>query len=69
MDKVIGVIGVVVFIYVFLGLLFAFPVMWLWNGCLVPAVPAVANIGWLQAWGIMILTSMLFKTTSYNNQK
>lgn len=68
MDKVIGLIGVVVFIYVFLGMLFAFPVMWLWNGCLVPAVPAVVNIGWLQAWGIMILSSLLFKTTSFTKQ-
>ena len=53
----------IVGIVVVLGLLFSYPVMLLWNGCLVPAVDGVKEIGWLQAWGIMILTGILFKTT------
>ena len=47
-----------------LGALFAYPVMLLWNGCLVGAVAGVSAITWLQAWGLMILCSFLFKTYS-----
>lgn len=53
----------IVGIIVVLGLLFSFPVMLLWNGCLVPAVDGVKEIGWLQAWGLMILFGVLFKST------
>jgi hypothetical protein len=45
------------------GLLFSLPVMWLWNVALVPAIPGLAKIGWLQAWGILILCNFLFKPT------
>jgi phosphotransferase system glucose/maltose/N-acetylglucosamine-specific IIC component len=54
----------IVGIVVVLGLLFSYPVMLLWNGCLVPAVDGVKEIGWLQAWGLMILFGILFKTTA-----
>jgi hypothetical protein len=54
----------VVGIVVVLGLLFSYPVMLLWNGCLVPAVDGVKEIGLLQAWGLMILFGILFKTTA-----
>ena len=54
----IGVIGLVVL----LGLVFSLPVMLLWNYCLVGAISGVAEISWLQAWGIMILFGILFKT-------
>ncbi len=51
---------------VFFGLLFSLPVMWLWNACLVPAIPGIKTIGWLQAWGIMILCGFLFKPSTTN---
>ncbi len=54
----------IVGIVVVLGLLFSYPVMLLWNGCLVPAVDGVKEIGLLQAWGLMILFGILFKTTA-----
>ena len=54
----------VVGIVVVLGLLFSYPVMLLWNGCLVPAVDGVKEIGLLQAWGLMILFGILFKTSA-----
>ncbi len=54
----------IVGIVVVLGLLFSYPVMLLWNGCLVPAVDGVKEIGWLQAWGLMILFGVLFKSTT-----
>jgi hypothetical protein len=47
----------------FLSFLLAWPVMELWNGCLVPAVDGVNPIGWLQAWGLQFLFGILFKTT------
>lgn len=59
-----GKLGIVILIIIGLGLLVSLPVMWLWNGCLVPAVAGVSEISWLQAWGLMILTSFLFKSNT-----
>ena len=42
--------------------LFSWPVMMLWNGCLVDAVNGVNEVSWLQAWGISFLCSLLFKS-------
>ena len=53
----------------FFSFLFAWPVMALWNGCLVGAVDGVHQITWLQAWGISILCSFLFKSTNTNWNK
>ena len=44
-------------------LLLSLPVMLLWNYCLVGAVAGVTAIGWLQAWGIMVLFGFLFKSS------
>lgn len=62
--SIIGLLGAAVGVIVFFGLLFSLPVMWLWNACLVAAIPGVNEIGWLQAWGIMILCGFLFKNTT-----
>lgn len=67
MDKVIKIVGatiVVLAVVVILGLLLSFPVMLLWNGCLVPAVSGLSEITWLQAWGILIVCNILFKSSS-----
>ena len=66
MQYFIGVI--ITFIGVVTGALFvsfllAWPVMELWNGCLVPAVDGVKQIGWLQAWGLQFLVNMLFRVS------
>lgn len=53
----------IVGVIVVFGLLFSYPVMLLWNGCLVPAMDGVKEIGLLQAWGLMILFGILFKST------
>jgi hypothetical protein len=65
------ILVVVSSIAVILGLSFllAWPVMLLWNGCLVDAVTVVKPIGWLQAWGITILTGFLFKTSVTTKSK
>jgi energy-coupling factor transporter transmembrane protein EcfT len=52
-------IGLVLFI----SFLISWPVMMLWNGCLVGAIDSVKEIGWLQSWGISILFGLLFKST------
>ena len=62
MNILIAIIGIVGFV-VLLGLLFSLPVMFLWNGCLVGAVTGVNEITWLQAWGIMVLFGLLFKSS------
>jgi hypothetical protein len=66
MNKLMEVIGSLVLIaatVIFFGLLFSLPVMLLWNGCLVGAVAGISQIGWAQAWGIMILCGFLFKSS------
>ena len=69
MEKFIAAImlafGGIAFIAV-VGLLFSLPVMLLWNIALVPAIPGLAEIGWLQAWGILILCNFLFKPMTTN---
>jgi hypothetical protein len=72
METVIKAVGLVIAAFaliVIFGLLLSLPVMLLWNLCLVPAIPGVLEIGWLQAWGIMILCGFLFKpiTSSKSN--
>ena len=66
-EILIAVIGGVAFL-VCLSLLLSLPVYFLWNGCLVGAIDGIKEVTWLQAWGLMILSSFLFKTT-VNNKK
>ena len=53
----VGLIGLIIVV----GLILSLPVMLLWNWCLVPAIPGINEIGWLQAWGILVLCNFLFK--------
>jgi hypothetical protein len=68
MDKLI-IILLAITASLFFSFLMSWPVMMLWNGCLVDAVAGVTEITWLQAWGISILTSILFKETSVSFKK
>ena len=47
----------------FLSFVLSWPVMALWNGCLVGAVDGVREVTWLQAWGLQFLFGLLFKST------
>ena len=49
---------------VVLGILMAWPVQILWNGCLIQAVDGLNPITFWQALGINILCSILFKNSS-----
>jgi uncharacterized membrane protein YdbT with pleckstrin-like domain len=68
MDKLIVILFAIA-ASLFFSFLMSWPLMILWNGCLVDAVPGVKEITWLQGWGIMILTSILFKESSISFNK
>ncbi len=46
---------------IIISVLFSLPVMWLWNG-LMPAIFKLPEITFLQALGLNILCSILFKS-------
>ena len=52
-----------------LGLLFALPTMWLLNWLVPALIPGAAgwSITWFQAWGVNILSNILFKGVHDNN--
>ncbi len=60
----VGLFGVAMILAVALGAIIALPIMWLWNGCLVDAISGVQTIGYLQAWGLYILASLMFKSSA-----
>lgn len=53
---------------VFLSFLLSYPMMLLWNGCLVPATTILKEVSWLQMWGIVILFNVIFKTHSLSKE-
>lgn len=67
--QIVGLLAAAVGLIVFFGLLFSLPVMWLWNVALVPAIPGIVQIGWLQAWGILILCGLLFKPSHSSSKE
>jgi uncharacterized RDD family membrane protein YckC len=68
MKTAFSVFAIAVLAVMLIGVLIAFPVMLLWNYCLVGAVAGVSEITFLQAWGLYILSNLMFKT-SVSNKK
>lgn len=71
MEKIIVVVGAIVVGIaglLLLSFLLSWPVYMLWNGCLVGAVAGVAEVTWLQAWGLTVLCSFLFKSSVSNTK-
>lgn len=64
LTKVFGAVFLAVITIIVVGLVMSLPIMLLWNGCLVAAIPGIKAIGWIQAWGLMILCSLLFKSST-----
>ena len=60
-EKLALITGMIALI-LFISFALSWPVMMLWNGCLVDAVTGVHPVTWLQAWGLTILSSFLFKS-------
>ena len=67
MEKILGFLGGIVVVLLIM-VLFAWPVMWLWNYALVPAVDGINNVSLGQALALMVLSTMLFKTHVNNNK-
>lgn len=63
MEKLFAVFIGLLFL-VFISFLLSWPVYMLWNGCLVGAVNGVNEVTWLQAWGLNLLSGMLFKPST-----
>jgi len=57
--KLIGVIFIAILTAVIIGLITGYPIMWLWNNCLVPAIPIICPINFWQAIGLKILLQFL----------
>jgi uncharacterized membrane protein len=57
-----AVVGVIVLVVVF-SLLFALPVMWLWDW-LMPTIFGLPEITLFQAWGLSALSGLLFKSNT-----
>lgn len=56
---------------VLMGCILALPVMWLWNGVLPNLFEpgAVRQIDFWNAWGLLILCGLLFKSHSSSSSK
>ena len=66
-SKVFKAIGMALVTVVIAAIVMAWPTQLLWNGCLVPAVDGIHEIGFWQALGINVLFSMLFKASTKVN--
>ena len=67
MKTLIAAIGTIILglaTLLFISFLLSWPVYMLWNGCLIDAVAGVAEVTWLQAWGLSALCGLLFKSTT-----
>jgi hypothetical protein len=69
MSKALGTFFAFVLIVLLYAVITAFPVMWLWNYCLIGAIPGLKTITFYQAFGIKILFSLLFHTTVKQDNK
>jgi hypothetical protein len=63
MTKFIGAMMATILALLFYAVITAFPVMLLWNYCLVPAMPFIKLITFWQALGIKILFGLLIHVT------
>ena len=60
--KFFGVFLTVLLLGVLLSFILSWPIMVLWNSCLVPAIQGVNEIDWMQAWGLSLLAGFLFRS-------
>jgi len=65
----LGVILGAIALVALAAVIMAWPTQLLWNGCLVPAIDGVHEIGFWQALGLNMLFSMLFKATAKSTSK
>ena len=53
---------------ILIAVIIAFPTMWLWNW-LMPMIFGLPEVGVLQALGLLLLSGLLFKSTTTVNTK
>jgi len=63
-QRILGTVFGAILFAVALSFLLSWPVMVLWNECLVPAVQGINQVTWLQAWGLSALFGFLFNRTT-----
>jgi hypothetical protein len=66
MNVLSGIVAVLALGFV-LALIASLPVMWLWDW-LMPEIFGLKEITWLQALGISLLSSLLFKSSTSNSK-
>jgi len=57
--KVLGLIAGGLGLVFIISLVLSLPILWLWNW-LCPDLFALPEITWIQAWGLSLLTNMMF---------
>jgi hypothetical protein len=62
-DALIKIIALLITL-ILLSLLLSYPAMLLWNSCIVPAIPVLVPVSWLQMFGIQVLLSILIPRAS-----
>lgn len=62
---IIGRVLVGILIAAMMGLLFGLIVMWLWNW-LMPEIFGLGGISFWQAWGLVVLSHILFKSSPHH---
>jgi hypothetical protein len=68
--KILAIIGMVIGGLIFaagMALIFGFVVMWLWNW-LMPELFGLGKITFWQAWGLVVLSHILFKSFPHHNK-
>ncbi len=59
MIEKVGVVFGVVLVTILFSFILSYPIMLLWNACVVEAITIAKPITWLQAWGLSILIKLL----------
>jgi hypothetical protein len=54
---------------VVIGIFLAWPIQWLWNNALVGSINGINPISFWQAYGIYILSSIMFRSTATASKK
>ena len=52
-----------------IGIFLAWPIQWLWNNALVGSINGINPIGFWQAYGIYILSTIMFRSNVTSSSK
>lgn len=63
MNRLLSLVSVALLLMIVLILIFTLPTMWLWNW-LMPDIFGLQTITFLQAMGLITLTSLLFRSSN-----